>query len=136
MEEDSSLTQDRLAFRMNFGTMANFIEVSGISTPIEEDSGRSVSALASSSTLELTGMLLYSWTQTSKTLRRPQRRSSQRRHSLTILELFTTLNRDLMAARLSEKLKGVRKICLNVNPGGYPGFCFLGAHTKGSDFAQ
>ena len=87
------------------GAMANLTEAGGIPNSSEEDSGRSALALASLFTLQFPGMWQFPLTQASDTLvNRPERRSTQRRHSLTILELFIEPDRDLMAAWLSEKI--------------------------------
>ena len=56
------------------------------------------------SVLQFSGMSQCAGTQVSVTLKRPERRLRQRRHTLTILELFATLNRDFIAVWLSEKI--------------------------------
>ena len=96
VEQDSSLTQDRLASRKNFRSMSNLTEESWIPNSIEEDCGRRAPALSSSAALQFPRMLLWPGTQTRESLvKRPERKSRQRRHSLTILELFTRSYRGL-----------------------------------------
>ena len=69
----------------------------------EDDSGRRAIALANSSALQFPGISLCPGTHTSETLvKRPGSRSRQRRHSLTMLELSTNPNSDLIAASLSK----------------------------------
>ena len=82
-------------------TMANLIEISGIPKSVEEDSGRSAPELANSSALQFSGMLLCLRRQTKETLKSP---GKQLRQSM-ILELFTSLDRDLKAALLPEKIE-------------------------------
>ena len=79
-------------------------EVSGIPNLIEKDSGGSAPVLAESSILQLPIMSQSPGTQVSVTLKHPEKRLRQRRHSLTTLELFTTLDRVFIVARLSEKI--------------------------------
>ena len=88
VEQDSSLIQDRLASRKNFLVMASLNEVNGIPKCIEEDPGRNAPAQASSSALQFPGMSQCPGNQISVSLNRPERKSRQRRHSLTILELL------------------------------------------------
>ena len=92
------IDQDRLASRNNFRAISSLTETSGIPNSIEEDSGRSAAALASSSALHFPGMLLCPETPTSEILKRPEIRARQRRHSLTILELFAKSRQDQFPA--------------------------------------
>ena len=105
VDQDCSVIHNRLASRENFLAMANLNEVSCILKSIEENSGRSASALASSSVLQFPGMSQCPGTQISETLNRPEGRLRQRWHSLMILELFATIYRDFIAAWLSENME-------------------------------
>ena len=58
VEQHSSLTQNRLAFRKNFHAMVNLTGVSDITRSIEKDSEKSAPALDSFSALKYPGMLL------------------------------------------------------------------------------
>ena len=68
VEQNSSLTQDRLASRKHFCARANLTEASGTPNSIEEDSGRSSPALACPSSLQFPGMLQCPGTHISETL--------------------------------------------------------------------
>ena len=110
VEQDYSLTQDRLASRKNFHSISKLTEASGIPSSIEENSGKSAPGMAGSSALQFPGTLLFPGTHTSDTLvKHPERISKQRRHSLRILELFRNPNTEFIAALLSEKTETLVK---------------------------
>ena len=105
-EQNTSLTQYKLASWKNFRSMSNLVEVNGILNSIEEDSGWRVPALPSLTALQHFGILLCPGTYISMTLlKRPERGSRQRRHSLTSLEFFTKPDSDLAAVRGAEKIE-------------------------------